>query len=86
MQVIKFIKKHTVFCIAALAAIITSVIIPPDSQYIAYFDWKTLACLFLTLAVICALRNIKFFTILARRQSKSLPRSCVPWDSVTALP
>lgn len=67
MQVIKFIKKHTVFCIAALAAIITSVIIPPDSQYLTYFDWKTLACLFLTLAVICALRNIKFFTILARR-------------------
>ena len=67
MKLIKFIKKQTVFCIAALAAIATSIIVPPDLQYLTYFDWKTLACLFLTLAVICALRNIKFFTILARR-------------------
>ena len=40
---------------------------PPDKEYLGYFDWKTLSCLFLTLAVICALRNIKFFTILARK-------------------
>ena len=40
---------------------------PPDKSYLGYFDWKTLTCLFLTLAVVCALRNIKFFTILARK-------------------
>ena len=67
MTLIKFIKKNTVFCIAALAAVITSFFVPPDKEYLTYFDWKTLVCLFLTLAVICALRNIKFFTILARR-------------------
>ena len=67
MAVIKFIKKNIVFCIAALAAIVTAFFIPPDKEYLSYFDFKTLACLFLTLAVICALRNIKFFTILARR-------------------
>ena len=64
---IRFIKKNFVFCIAALAAIITCFIVPPDTKYLSYFDWKTLICLFLTLAVVCALRNIKFFTILARR-------------------
>lgn len=31
------------------------------------FDLRTLSCLFLTLAVVAALRNIKFFTILARK-------------------
>lgn len=67
MPIIKFIKKNTVFCIAAIAAVITAFFIPPDKEYLSYFDFKTLACLFLTLAVICALRNIKFFTILARR-------------------
>lgn len=41
--------------------------VPPDKAYQGYFDWKTLTCLFLTLAVVCALRNIKFFTILARK-------------------
>lgn len=56
-----------VFCIAAVAAIVTCFLVPPDAEYLGYFDWKTLSCLFLTLAVVCALRNIKFFTILARK-------------------
>ncbi len=67
MSVIRFIKKNVVFCVAAAAALITACFVPPDKEYLTYFDWKTLACLFLTLAVVCALRNIKFFTILARR-------------------
>ncbi len=67
MAVWRFIKKNTVFCVAALAAAVTMVFVPPDAGYADYFDWSTLACLFLTLAVVCALRNIKFFTILARR-------------------
>jgi Na+/H+ antiporter NhaD/arsenite permease-like protein len=67
MAVIRFIKKNVVFCVAAAAALITACFVPPDTEYLTYFDWKTLACLFLTLAVVCALRNIKFFTILARR-------------------
>ena len=64
---LRFIKKNVVFCIAAAAALLTMFFVPPDREYLSYFDWKTLVCLFLTLAVICALRNIKFFTILARR-------------------
>ena len=67
MTIVNFIKKNTVFCVAAVAALITACFVPPDAAYLSYFDWRTLACLFLTLAVVCALRNIKFFTILARR-------------------
>ena len=67
MAIIQFLKKNTVFCVAAVAALITCFLVPPDADYAGYFDWRTLSCLFLTLAVVCALRNIKFFTILARR-------------------
>ena len=67
LKALRFIKKNAVFCIAALAALITCFFVPPDKAYLDYFDWKTLSCLFLTLAVICALRNILFFTILARK-------------------
>lgn len=67
MKAIRFIKRNLVFCIAALAAVLTCFLVPPDKAYWDYFDWKTLSCLFLTLAVVCALRNIKFFTILARK-------------------
>lgn len=66
MAFVRFVKKNVVFCIAVVAAAVTAFFVPPDAQYLTYFDWKTLVCLFLTLAVVCALRNIKFFTILAR--------------------
>ena len=63
----KFISKNTVLVIAAALAIISCFIVKPDSQYLAYFDFKTLTCLFCTLAVICALKNIRFFTIVAKK-------------------
>ena len=67
MAIVNFFKKYTVFCVAASAAVATCFFVPPDREYLSYFDVKTLACLFLTLAVVCALRNIKFFTIVARK-------------------
>ena len=67
MKALRFVKKNIVFCIAAVAAIITCFFVPPDKAYLGYFDFKTLTCLFITLAVVCALRNIWFFTILARK-------------------
>ena len=65
--VLRFIKHNTVLCVATLAALITSFFVPPSAEYLGYFDFKTLTCLFLTLAVVMALKNIKFFTILARK-------------------
>lgn len=62
-----FVKKNVVLCVAAVAAAITCFFIPPSPQYIEYFDFRTLACLFITLAVVCALRQIRFFAILARK-------------------
>lgn len=67
MAILKFFKKYTVFCVAAVAAVVTCFIVPPDKEYFSYVDWSTIACLFLTLVVICAFRNIKFFTIVARK-------------------
>jgi Na+/H+ antiporter NhaD/arsenite permease-like protein len=54
-------------CIALFAAIITSLIVPVDKVYLGYFDVKTLTCLFCVLAVVCALKNINFFYMLARK-------------------
>ncbi len=60
-----FCKKNAVMLIAFAAALITVFFVPFDAGYLDYFDWKTLTCLFCTLAVVCALRNIRFFYILA---------------------
>ncbi len=66
-HVLGFLKKNAVLCIATIAAIVTCCIVPPDKKYLSYFDLKTLTCLFCVLAVVCALRNIRFFTFLARK-------------------
>ena len=63
----EFIRKNTVMCIAFAAAVITGIIVPPDREYLGYFDFKTLSCLFCVLAVVCALKNINFFYMLARK-------------------
>ena len=60
-------KKNAVLLIAAACAVTTACIVPPDAAYLGYFDLKTLTCLFCTLAVVCALKNIRFFTVLARK-------------------
>ncbi len=65
-KTLSFIKTNIVMLIAALAAVVTSFIITPDKEYIGYFDFKTLTCLFCVLAVVCALRNIRFFYTLAK--------------------
>ena len=65
--VVSFCKKNAVMLIALLAAVVTTIYIPIDSRYLKYFDYKTLACLFCVLAVVCALKNINFFYILARK-------------------
>ena len=62
-----FFKKNIVMTIALAAALVTSVFVPPDREYISYFDFKTLSCLFCVLAVVCAFKNINFFYILAKK-------------------
>lgn len=62
-----FLRKNVVMVVAMVAAIVTMFFVPPDGQYLEYFDVKTLTCLFCVLAVVCALKNIQFFYILAQQ-------------------
>ena len=62
-----FVKKNVVMIIAFFAAVITMIFVPIDEQYLGYFDYKTLTCLFCTLAIVCALKNINFFYMLAHK-------------------
>ena len=62
-----FVKKNAVMVIAMAAALVTCFFVPPDREYLGYFDVKTLTCLFCVLAVVCALKNINFFYMLAKK-------------------
>jgi len=61
------VRKNVVMVIAMVAAAMTCFLVPPDRAYLGYFDVKTLTCLFCVLAVVCALKNISFFYILAKK-------------------
>lgn len=65
--VVEFIKQNTVLVIAFVAAAVTCMLVPIEKGYLEYFDYKTLSCLFCVLAVVCALKNISFFYVLAQK-------------------
>lgn len=65
--VYSFFKNNIVMTISFFAACITAFFIPVDKEYIGYFDFKTLTCLFCVLAVVCALKNISFFYVIAKK-------------------
>ena len=52
--------------VAALAAGVSMLAVPPDAAYLSYADWHTIACLFSMLAVIGALRRMGVFDQLAK--------------------
>lgn len=66
-SILNFLKKNIVMEISFILALITMFFVPLDEKYLSYFDFKTLTCLFCTLAIINALKNIDFFYILAQK-------------------
>lgn len=67
---LKFARKNVVMLIALLLAIVTCFWVPPDEQYLNYFDLRTLSCLLAVLAIVCALKNVNFFYFLAQQTVK----------------
>ena len=62
-----FIKKETVLFAALVLTAVSCFFVPPDSHYIGYIDFRTLAILFCLMAVMAGLRKIGVFDTLARR-------------------
>lgn len=56
-----FIAKETVFAVAALCAILTMFMVPPDKEYLHYIDFRVLCLLLCLMAVIAGLKNIGLF-------------------------
>lgn len=67
MRLKSFFKNNIMMLTAAVVAAVTVIFVPVDSAYAGYLDFKTLSCLFCVLAVVCALRDVNFFYILAQR-------------------
>ena len=71
-KIFYFAMNQFVLTIAVLATLVTCIFVPIDKQYLSYFDWRTLATLFCTLAVVCAFSHIHVFEILSRNIVRKL--------------
>ena len=69
-----FFKAESVLCIAALCAIATMFLVPPDSEYLAYIDLRTLAllmCLMIVVAGVQACGAFRALTVQMLRRCSS---------------
>jgi len=66
-RLLNFVKGHAMVLIAWVLAIISMFFVPPSREYVEYFDFGTLACLFLTLLVVGAFSGIHTFEIASRK-------------------
>jgi len=62
-----FIKKNIVVIIAGILAVISMSIIPIDKDYLNYFEWDTIICLFCMLAVVAGLKSTNIFDIISKK-------------------
>lgn len=60
-QIKNFITKEAILCIAAVCAIITMFLVPPDKEYFHYIDFRVLCLLFCLMAVVAGLKSIGLF-------------------------
>lgn len=69
-----FVASNFMPIVAAILAVASAIIVPPDKEYAGYFDLKTLSNLFVMMLVIAGLKNMKFFTFLATKFIQKLKK------------
>ena len=63
---ITFFKKETVFCVSFLLALFSSFAVLPDSVYLTYPDYRTLALLFCLMIIVAGFQSLGAFTLLGQ--------------------
>ncbi len=59
-------KNQPVLIVATIATLMTCIVVPIDYAYLGYFNFRTLATLFCTLAVVNAFAHIHVFEIISK--------------------
>lgn len=63
-KLVKFFKKETVLCIAALLSVVSAFFVTPSAEYLEYIDWRVLALLLGLMLVVAGLQSIGLFRYL----------------------
>lgn len=62
---LRFLRREPVLTIAALAAAVSCFFVPPDREYLAYFDLRTLSLLYCLMTVVAGLTRAGLFSCMA---------------------
>lgn len=57
-------KNETVFCISFLLAVLSSFVVHPDKEYLAYPDYRTIALLFCLMIIAAGFQSLGIFAML----------------------
>ena len=81
-----FIKKETVLCIAALCALATMLLVPPDREYLHYIDWRVLCLLLCLMAVVAGFKSLGAFDYLTYQLLRRIRSGRVLGVTLVLLP
>ena len=81
-----FIKKETVLCIAALCAVGTMLLVPPDAEYLHYIDWRVLCLLLCLMAVVAGFKSLGAFDWLTYQLLRRIQSGRVLGVTLVLLP
>ena len=66
-RITAFLKGEAVLCVAAVCAVITMALVPPDGAYIGYIDLRVLCLLLCLMAVVAGVQSCGAFQYLAEQ-------------------
>lgn len=81
-----FVKKETVFFVAAVCAIFTMFLVPPDMEYLHYIDFRVLCLLMCLMAVVAGLKAIGTFDWLTYQLLKRIHSGRILGITLVLLP
>ncbi len=74
-KILYLIKNETVLSAAVILAAASAFFIRPDSEYIGYIDFRTIALLFCLMAVMAGFQSVGVFKLLAEKLLKRVKRT-----------
>ena len=81
-----FIKKEPVLCIAALCAVATMLLVPPDIGYLHYIDWRVLCLLLCLMGVVAGFKSLGAFDWLTYQLLRRIKSGRVLGVTLVLLP
>jgi len=81
-----FIGKETVLCIAAVCALATMFVVPPDAEYLGYIDFRVLCLLLCLMAVVAGFKSVGVFRFLTYQLLRRIKNGRVLGITLVLLP